>query len=109
MSGAPANNPEGLLGVPDLQQVVSRGVFNSSGKLVRTCTMPAGTTLVVAVVDVDCSTLEAPPFPAATKPSFGTAFAASDGSGRREHEHRDPRQERPGPAGTPAGTRPNQP
>jgi hypothetical protein len=38
------------------------GVFNQSGRITRDYTVPAGTRLVVAVVNVECSTLEAPPF-----------------------------------------------
>jgi hypothetical protein len=38
------------------------GVFNATGTITRECTVPAGTSLVVAVANLECSTLEPPPF-----------------------------------------------
>lgn len=38
------------------------GVVNAGGTLTRDCVVPSGTALVVAVANVECSTLESPPF-----------------------------------------------
>lgn len=38
------------------------GVINTSGKAVRNCTIPAGKALFFPLINVECSTLEAPPF-----------------------------------------------
>ncbi len=38
------------------------GTFNESGVVSRTCRIPAGTALFFPVLNVECSTLEAPPF-----------------------------------------------
>jgi hypothetical protein len=38
------------------------GVVNAGGTLTRDCVVPSGTVLVVAVANVECSTLESPPF-----------------------------------------------
>ncbi len=38
------------------------GVFNESGTAVRSCTIPTGTALFFPIINVECSTLEPPPF-----------------------------------------------
>jgi len=38
------------------------GVVNAGGTVTRDCVVPSGTALVVAVANVECSTLEPPPF-----------------------------------------------
>jgi hypothetical protein len=51
------------------------GVFNAGGTLTRDCVVPSGTALVVAVANVECSTVESPPFHA-TDPASLRACAA---------------------------------
>lgn len=38
------------------------GAFNATGTAVRTCTLPAGKALFFPVLNVECSTVESPPF-----------------------------------------------
>ncbi|MEA2135553.1 MAG: hypothetical protein QOC68_3462 [Solirubrobacteraceae bacterium] len=51
------------------------GVFNATGTVTRDCVVPSGTALVVAVADVECSTVESPPF-SGTDPASLRACAA---------------------------------
>lgn len=64
------------------------GVINVSGTAVRNCTVPAGKALFVPIINLECSTLEAPPFhgdneeelrACATRFHFGNVFAEIDG------------------------------
>jgi hypothetical protein len=51
------------------------GVVNSGAAVTRECTVPSGTKLVVAVANVECSTLEGPPFGGTDPASLRTCAA----------------------------------
>jgi hypothetical protein len=64
------------------------GVLNASGTAVRDCTLPAGKALFFPLINVECSTLEAPPFYGSNEAelracaagfTFDNVFAAIDG------------------------------
>ena len=64
------------------------GVINVSGTAVRDCTVPAGKALFFPIINVECSTLEAPPFHGDNEAElracakgfhFGNVFAEIDG------------------------------
>jgi hypothetical protein len=53
------------------------GPFNASGDVDRSCAVPAGTMLLIPVINVECSNLEAPPFFGAT-PAERAACVGAD-------------------------------
>lgn len=64
------------------------GVINVSGTATRDCTVPAGKALFFPIINVECSTLEAPPFYGGNEAElracakgfhFGNVFAEIDG------------------------------